>query len=157
MRRALHLCDPLRKAHRSLIPRKTPGKPHKTINHSIISDSLQPHGLKPTYLWNSPGKNTGVGSQPFPSPGDLPDPGIELGSPALQADFFFFLTIWATREVNHEENIRQTQMEGQATKQLTNPPPNCQDHHSPEEPKETWWWPNAKWWSGWGLGPAKGH
>ena len=24
---------------------------------------------------------------PFPSPGDLPNPGIELGSPALQADF----------------------------------------------------------------------
>ena len=24
--------------------------------------------------------------QPIPSPGDLPDPGIELGSPALQAD-----------------------------------------------------------------------
>ena len=23
---------------------------------------------------------------PFPSPGDLPDPGIELGSPALQVD-----------------------------------------------------------------------
>ena len=23
---------------------------------------------------------------PFPSPGDLPDPGIELGSPALQED-----------------------------------------------------------------------
>ena len=23
---------------------------------------------------------------PFPSPGDLPDPGIELGSPALYAD-----------------------------------------------------------------------
>ena len=23
---------------------------------------------------------------PFPSPGDLPDPGIELGSPELQAD-----------------------------------------------------------------------
>ena len=23
---------------------------------------------------------------PFPSPADLPDPGIELGSPALQAD-----------------------------------------------------------------------
>ena len=23
---------------------------------------------------------------PFPSPGDLPDPGIELGSPTLQAD-----------------------------------------------------------------------
>ena len=25
---------------------------------------------------------------PFPSPGDLPNPGIEPGSPALQADFF---------------------------------------------------------------------
>ena len=24
---------------------------------------------------------------PFPSPGDLPDTGIELGSPALQADY----------------------------------------------------------------------
>ena len=23
---------------------------------------------------------------PFPSPGDLPDPGIELGAPTLQAD-----------------------------------------------------------------------
>ena len=44
---------------------------------------------------------------PFPSPGDLPDPGIEPGSPALQADallseppgkpmryiFFFFFTL----------------------------------------------------------------
>ena len=26
------------------------------------------------------------GGLPFPSPGDLPNPGIELGSPALQAD-----------------------------------------------------------------------
>ena len=32
---------------------------------------------------------------PFPSPGDLPDPGIEPGSPTLQADAF---TIWATRD-----------------------------------------------------------
>ena len=31
-------------------------------------------------------KNTGVRSLSLPSPGDLPDPGIELGSPALQAD-----------------------------------------------------------------------
>ena len=33
--------------------------------------------------WDFPGKNTGV---PFTSPGDLPHPGIEPGSPALQAD-----------------------------------------------------------------------
>ena len=31
--------------------------------------------------------NTGVGS-PIPSPGELPNPGIEMGSPALQADSF---------------------------------------------------------------------
>ena len=31
---------------------------------------------------------------PFPSPGDLPDPGIKPRSPALQANAF---TVWATR------------------------------------------------------------
>ena len=34
------------------------------LNHSIVSDSLQPHGLYPTRLlcpWDFPGKNTGVG------------------------------------------------------------------------------------------------
>ena len=46
---------------------------------SVVSDSLQPHGLYGP--WNSPGQNTGVGT--FPSPGDLPNPGIEPGSPAL--------------------------------------------------------------------------
>ena len=34
--------------------------------------------------------------EPFLSPGDLPNPGIELRSPALQVDSFF--TSWATRE-----------------------------------------------------------
>ena len=37
------------------------------------------------YPWNSPGKNTGVGCHALP-PEDLPNPGIEPGSPALQAD-----------------------------------------------------------------------
>ena len=35
------------------------------VSHSVVSDSLQPHGLQPTRLlspWNSPGNNTGVGS-----------------------------------------------------------------------------------------------
>ena len=89
-----------------------------------MSDSLRPHGLYSP--WNSPGRNTGVGSlsllqgifptqgsnpgllhcrqilyqlshkgsprilewvaYPFSS-GSLPDPVIELGSPALQADY----------------------------------------------------------------------
>ena len=48
-----------------------------------ISNSLRPHGLYSP--WNSPGqKNTAVGS--FPSPRDLPNPGIEPRSPSLQAD-----------------------------------------------------------------------
>ena len=34
---------------------------------------------------------------PFPSPGDLPDPGIEPGSPALWADGRRF-NLWANRE-----------------------------------------------------------
>ena len=91
-------------------------------SHSVVSDSLRPHGLYSP--WNSLGQNTGVGSisllqgifptqgsnpgllhcrrfftswatreaqeycsgLPIPSPEDLPDPGIEPGSPALQAD-----------------------------------------------------------------------
>ena len=39
--------------------------------------TLRPHGLYPASLlcpWNSPGKNA------FPTPGDFPDPGIELKS-----------------------------------------------------------------------------
>ena len=48
-----------------------------------MSHSLQPHELYSP--WNSSGQNTGVGSLSLLQEG-LPDPGIELGSPALQAD-----------------------------------------------------------------------
>ena len=51
---------------------------------SVVSDSLWPHGLNIYSPWNSPGYNTGV--EPFPSPGDLPNPGIESRTPTLQAD-----------------------------------------------------------------------
>ena len=47
------------------------------------------HGLWPTRLlcpWDSPGKNTEVGCH-FLLQGDLPDPGMELRSSALQADY----------------------------------------------------------------------
>ena len=57
-----------------------PAKWKDSERHSVVSDSLQPHGLYSP--WNSPGQNTGVGS----SPGDLPNPRIEPRSPALQAD-----------------------------------------------------------------------
>ena len=47
------------------------------------SDPAQrPHGLHGP--WDSPGQNTG--GQLFPSPGDLPHPGTEPRSPALQVD-----------------------------------------------------------------------
>ena len=58
---------------------------------SVVSNSLQPHGLQPARLlcpWDSPSKNTGL---PCPPPGDLPNPGIELVSlmsPALAGGFF---------------------------------------------------------------------
>ena len=52
-------------------------------SHSVVSYSLQPQGLYSS--WNSLGQNIGVG-KPFPSPGDLPNPGIEPRSPVLQVD-----------------------------------------------------------------------
>ena len=48
----------------------------ENVSWSVVSDSLQPHGLQPARLlcpWNSPGNNTGVGCHFF-SPGNLPDP-----------------------------------------------------------------------------------
>ena len=54
---------------------------------SVVSDSLQPHGVSPC---NFPDKNTGVGCH-FLQPGDLLNPGIEpksLASPALAGRFF---------------------------------------------------------------------
>ena len=69
-------------------PRKS-NKVFESENELLMSDSVQPHGLYSP--WNSPGQNTGVDSLSFlqgifPSPGDLPNPGIEPRSPALQAD-----------------------------------------------------------------------
>ena len=52
-------------------------------NHSFVSDSLQPHGLYSP--WNSPSRNTGVGSLSLLQ-GNLPNPGMDPRSPALQTD-----------------------------------------------------------------------
>ena len=40
----------------------------ESVGHSVMSDSLQPHGLEPTRFfcpWNSPGKNSGAGCHSF--------------------------------------------------------------------------------------------
>ena len=51
------------------------------VTHSVMYDSLQLHGLSMEFsrqeYWSG---------LPFPSPGDLPDPGIKPRSPALQTD-----------------------------------------------------------------------
>ena len=54
---------------------------------SVLSDSLQPHGLQPARLlcpWVYPGKNAGVGCH-FLLQGNLSDPGIKLASPVAPA------------------------------------------------------------------------
>ena len=57
-------------------------KMKESESHSVVSNYLQPHGLY--HPWNSPGKNTGLGS--LPSPGEFPNPGIEPRSPKYRAD-----------------------------------------------------------------------
>ena len=54
----------------------------KSESRSVLSDFLRPHGL---YIpWNSPGQDTGLGSLSVLQ--DVPKPGIEPRSPALQGD-----------------------------------------------------------------------
>ena len=58
------------------------------VSHSVMSDCLQPHGLvahqAPLSMELSRYKYwSGL---PFPSPGDLPNPGIKPMSSALPAD-----------------------------------------------------------------------
>ena len=52
-------------------------------SHSVMSSSLQPHGLNSR--WNSPGQNTGVGSHSFLQ-GIFPTQGSNPDLPPLQAD-----------------------------------------------------------------------
>ena len=65
------------------LPSEPPGKPQRegkwseSESHSVVSDSLRPHGLSMEFsrleYWDG---------WPFPSPRYLPNPGIEPGSPA---------------------------------------------------------------------------
>ena len=58
------------------------------VSHSVMSDSLRPHGLYPARVlcpWDSPGKNTRVGCRALLQ-GIFPTQGIKPLSPILQAD-----------------------------------------------------------------------
>ena len=80
----------------SSVHRDSPGKNTGVGCHALLQGIFPTRRLNPglpycrqILLLSEPlGKprNTGVGGWPFPSPGDLPDPGIEPGSPELQAD-----------------------------------------------------------------------
>ena len=58
------------------------------VSRLVMSASLRPHGLlahqAPLSMESS--RQEYWSGLPFPSPGDLPDPGIKSGYPALQAD-----------------------------------------------------------------------
>ena len=58
------------------------------LRRLVMSDSLQPHGLWAARLLCPVGffRQEHWSGLPCPPPGDLPNPGIELRSPALQAD-----------------------------------------------------------------------
>ena len=61
---------------------------HMCENWSVVSSSSRSHGLKPAgflCLWGF-SRQEYWNWLPCPPPGDLPDPGIEPRSPALQAD-----------------------------------------------------------------------
>ena len=60
----------------------------ESVSRSVVSDSLKSHGLgshkaPPSMEFSRQEYWSGY---PFPSLGDLPDPGIKLESPALRAD-----------------------------------------------------------------------
>ena len=60
-----------------------------SVSCSVPFNSLQLHGgLQPDrifYPWDSPDKKD-RSELPLPSPGDVPNPGMEPGSPVLQVD-----------------------------------------------------------------------
>ena len=70
----------------------------ESVSHSVVSSFLQPHGWGTAIFlcpWNSPGKNTGVGSHSFLQ-GIFPTP-RDRTCISCTADRLF--TIWTTREV----------------------------------------------------------
>ena len=56
----------------------------ESVSHSVVSAFCDPMDCSPP--GSSVHRQEYWSGLPFPSPGDLPDPGIESGSPALQAD-----------------------------------------------------------------------
>ena len=60
----------------------------ESVSHSVVFHSLEPHRLLASQdsLSLEFSRQEYRNGKPFPSPGDPPDPGIQPGTPALQAD-----------------------------------------------------------------------
>ena len=93
------------------------------LSHSVVSDSVRPHGLQPARLlcpWGLSRQECWSGL-PCPPPGDLPDPGVEPRSPALQADSLLSeppgKSIHGEMHGN-EESVHQSQARGCARGRL---------------------------------------
>ena len=74
---------------------------HVCVSCSVMSDSLQPHGLLLVMLlclWNSPGKNTGVGSHSLLFSRESSQPRDRTRVSHIAGRFF---TIWTTREAQN--------------------------------------------------------
>ena len=56
------------------------------VSCSVVSDSFQPHVARQAPLSVGFSRQEYWSGLPFLSPGNLPDPGIEPGSPTLEAD-----------------------------------------------------------------------
>ena len=71
-----------------------------TLSCSVISSSLQPHGL--LCSWDSPGKNTAVGCHSLLQEIFWPRDQTRISRVAGR-----FLTVWAIREKQHKGRMRQ--------------------------------------------------
>ena len=94
--------------------------------------------------WYSPGNNNGVGCHSLPSPGDLPHPGIESGSPTSQADSS---TIWATRKAPINESENRKENNEQADKSWKNSLRESADKGMLRETRETRGAPGSPIWN----------
>ena len=87
------------------------------VSRSVVSDSLRPHGLQLARLlcpWGFSRQEYWSGL-PCPPPGDLPNPGIEPRSPALQVDS---LLSEPDREVISHNLLRENIVNTWAQRQL---------------------------------------
>ena len=71
-------------------------------SHSVMSDSATPWSVAyQASLSIGFARQEYWSGLPFPSPGDVPDPGIEPGSPALQAEALPSEPLWALKKIRH--------------------------------------------------------